>query len=79
MTDDEIGNGTAEVGPRKVAVKGGIAARKTDYVFDRNSLGEPLIPENYKRVNLETQKHIVRSFLKIHYGTYHNSFPILRK
>lgn len=68
VTDDETEEGKGTEGSRQVVIKGGVVARKADFEFKRNSTGEPMIPEDYPKLNLETRKHIIRSFLKIHYG-----------
>ena len=49
---------------------------KAEYVFETNNQ-EPILPENVVvRNNLPEMKHIIRSFLKIHYRKSHWSITI---
>jgi hypothetical protein len=73
LTDDEGGDasdGDSDVDDHHVRV--GLRGRpKPDIIFDRSLEGYPILPSNCMKEKLEDKKHIIRCFLKAHYGKFH--------
>jgi hypothetical protein len=65
LTDDEEGNEVEET----VGMPGcRLNRKKPDISFKYNEMGEPLLPRDCDSGDLDDKKHIMRCFLKAHYG-----------